>query len=185
MSTPIEDNTAGLEEILRTVNALPNAGGGGGTTPTAAEKIVEYTVDATAATATAFAFTVAEYPKLAECNHLRGIVKKAVNGGMPWVQIVLNKTGIWVDTVLAKIGAGTNGMICFDITRNGEFFQGGISSPTNTSIYNSWVNECVVANSANIRLFPLQIAELTSVVVSSYQAFLDEGATIEIWGWND
>ena len=29
MSTPIEQNTAGLEEILRTVNALPNAGGGG------------------------------------------------------------------------------------------------------------------------------------------------------------
>lgn len=29
MSTPIEENTTGLEEILRTVNALPNAGGGG------------------------------------------------------------------------------------------------------------------------------------------------------------
>lgn len=30
MSTPIEQNTEGLEEILRTVNALPNAGGGSG-----------------------------------------------------------------------------------------------------------------------------------------------------------
>lgn len=30
MSTPIEQNTEGLEEILRTVNALPNACGGGG-----------------------------------------------------------------------------------------------------------------------------------------------------------
>lgn len=28
MSTPIEQNTEGLEEILRTVNALPEAGGG-------------------------------------------------------------------------------------------------------------------------------------------------------------
>lgn len=28
MSTPIENNTAGLEEILRTVNELPEAGGG-------------------------------------------------------------------------------------------------------------------------------------------------------------
>lgn len=32
MSTPIEQNTEGLEEILRTVNALPNAGGGGAPT---------------------------------------------------------------------------------------------------------------------------------------------------------
>lgn len=185
MSTPIEDNTAGLEEILRTVNELPNAGGGGGTTPTAAEKIVEYTVDATAATATAFAFTVAEYPKLAECNHLRGIVKKAVNGGMPWVQIALNKTGVWVDTVLAKTPSGTNGMICFDITHNVEFFRGGTSAPTNTSMYAVWINDAQCVSLQYRRLLPLQIAELTSVVVSSYQAFLDEGATIEIWGWND
>lgn len=30
MSTPIENNTEGLEEILRTVNELPAAGGGSG-----------------------------------------------------------------------------------------------------------------------------------------------------------
>lgn len=30
MSTPIENNTAGLQEILRTVNALPTAESGGG-----------------------------------------------------------------------------------------------------------------------------------------------------------
>lgn len=181
----LQSNNSELAEILQTVNALPNAGGGGGSTPTAAEKIVEYTVDATAATATAFAFTVAEYPKLAECNHLRGIMKKAVNGGMPWVQIVLNKTGIWVDTVLGKAQAGSMGMLGFEITRSGEFFQGGMTAPTNTSMYAAWCNDSQFVPLQYRRMLPLQIAELTSVVVSSYQAFLDEGATIEIWGWND
>lgn len=162
-----------------------NMPSGGHTTPTAAEKIVEYTVDATAATATAFAFTVAEYPKLAECNHLRGIVRKAVNGGMPWVQIVLNSTAIYPQTVLGKAQAGSVGMLGFEITRSGEFFQGGMTAPTSTSMYTAWSSESQFSNFAYRRLAPLQIAELTSVVVSSYQAFLDEGATIEIWGWND
>lgn len=159
--------------------------GGGGVTPTAAEKIVNYTVDATAATATAFAFTVAEYPKLAECNHLRGIVKKAVNGSMPWVQIALNKTGIEVDTILGRATGGNFGMLGFEITRIGEFFQGGMTATTNTSLHLSWSNQAQFASMQHRRLLPLQIAELTSVVVSSYQAFLDEGATIEIWGWNE
>ena len=159
--------------------------GGGGVTPTAAEKIVDYTVDASAATATAFAFTVAEYPKLAECNHLRGIVKKAVNGGMPWVQIALNATGIYVGTILGKAIAGGTGMLGFEITRSGEFFQGGMTAPTNTSLHNAWSNGSGFEHMQYRRLLPLQIAELTSVVVSSYQAFLDEGATIEIWGWNE
>lgn len=53
MSTPIEQNTEGLEEILRTVNALPNAGGGLTTAQINALdglfKIAVYTEDASGA----------------------------------------------------------------------------------------------------------------------------------------
>lgn len=53
MSTPIENNTAGLEEILRTVNELPNAGGGLTTAQINALdglfKIAAYTEDASKA----------------------------------------------------------------------------------------------------------------------------------------
>lgn len=53
MSTPIEDNTTGLEYILRTVNALPDAGGGLTTAQISALdglfKIAAYTEDASGA----------------------------------------------------------------------------------------------------------------------------------------
>ena len=164
----------------------PGEGGNGGSaSATAVEKIVEYTVDATAATATSFTFTVADYPKLAEYNHLRGICKKAVNGSMPWVQVSLNSVAMHNQSTIGKAAGSNMGMVGFEITRNAEFYLGGLTALTNTSSYNAWANDNQFIPISYRRFLPLRLDELTQISVMSYQAFLDEGATIEIWGWND
>lgn len=178
---------AELESAI--AEAMLQSGGSGDATATAAEKIVEYTVDATAATATAFAFTVAEYPKLAEYNHLKGIFKRAANASVPWVQIALNSTAIYPEIMLAKAITGSLGMCIFEIIRNEKFYVGKLTNWHNVSLYPKGPTGTTEISSHQyynyVSTLPIQVDNLSSVVVSSYQAFLDEGATIEIWGWND
>lgn len=161
-----------------TVN-IPEGGGG---TPTAAEKIVDYTVDADSASATTFSFTVADYPKLAEYNHLRGIVRKSTNGGMPWVHISL--TAANVSHHIGHLGASSYGMFGFEIMNNAGYYLGGTTSTFNPNAYNDWITASFPNISAR-RAFPLYLKELTMVSVLSYTTFLDAGGKIEIWGWND
>ena len=158
--------------------------GGGGVTPTAAEKIVDYTVDADGAAATSFSFTVAEYPKLAEYNHLRGIFRKATNGSIPWVQLLLN-TSAHNNNCIGKTAGGNMGMCGFNIIKKGSYYNGGISGPVNTSLFDAWTNQSMFVNSSGQRLKPLYIANLTMVSLASYEKFLDKGGRIEIWGWNE
>lgn len=158
--------------------------GWGGTTPTTAEKIVDYAVDADSASATSFAFTVADYPKLAKYNHLRGIFRKSTNGSMPWVQVVLNAAAINHANRIGRMEPTSYGMCGFEITNNAGYYLGGVTDSYNPSMYSEWVMASF-PDICNRRAFPLYLKELTMVSVSSYATFLDEGGKIEIWGWND
>ena len=150
-----------------------------GMAQTEAEKIVAYTVSADAANATKFAFTVSDYPKLAQYNHLRGIYKTPTNVSWPWTQIFVN------NTVIAKQSGNSTSMALFDILKQGEFFDGSISAYTNPSNYNAWTKDNQAFRSSMGSLLPKNLGDLASVAVGSYQAFLPEGSTIEIWGWNE
>lgn len=159
--------------------------GGGGTEATGAEKIVEYTVDADAATATSFTFTVSDYPKLAQYNRLRGVVKKYANSAMPWVNVILNDTRTQPGpNIIGATAPGNFGMFGFDITKHGSYFMGGVTSTLNPSLYYGFTSHAF-ASLAQKRFTPLYLSELQYIVVASYTAFLDEGGTIEIWGWNE
>lgn len=161
--------------------------GSGGVEPTAAEKIVEYTADADGAAAYSFTFTVEEYPKLAEYNHLRGIVKKTANGSMPWVNVILNDAatqGQNGQNIIGATKAASASMFGFEITKNSSFYMGKIVGPVNPSLYSDWLSRAFPYDGAG-RLLPLKLTELQYIVIASYTTFLDEGGTIEIWGWND
>lgn len=168
--------------------AVPGSGGGsGGVEPTAAEKIVEYTADADGAAAHSFTFTVEEYPKLAEYNHLRGIVKKTANGSMPWVNVILNDAatqGQNGQNIIGATKAASASMFGFEITKNSSFYMGKMVGPVNPSLYSDWLSRAFPYDGAG-RLLPLKLTELQYIVITSYTTFLDEGGTIEIWGWND
>ena len=153
--------------------------GGGGVTPTAAEKIVDYTVDADGASAIKFVFTVAEYPALAKYNRLRGIVRRAANAGMEWVQVCVN------NAIIGQTPKGANGMLGFEVLKYGDYYRGGTSSTQNISLYNVWTNASQSSYGGYNRLLPAKIDSLTSITVQSWVKFLDEGARIEIWGWNE
>lgn len=151
----------------------------GGVTPTAAEKIVDYTVDADGAEALVFGFTVAEYPALAKYNHLKGVVKRATNAGMPWVKVAANGNSI------GQAPSGAHGLLAFEIRKHGNYCMGWVSSPQNTSLYSGWFANAQSPTGGNAPVFPIKIDALTKIEVESWNKFLDEGATIEIWGWNE
>lgn len=158
--------------------------GGGGVTPCGAEKIVDYTVDADGANAKSFTFTVEEYPKLAEYNHLRGIYRKTTNGSLPWVEVALNTTAHSTEQRIGKVATGSYSMGGFDITCNSGFYMGGMTGTVNPSVYPGEKGCTFWALTSN-RVTPLYLEELTMVTLGSYTPFLDEGGRIEIWGWND
>lgn len=153
--------------------------GGGGAEQTGAEKIVDFTVDADSASATSFVFTAEEYPKLAQYNHLRGIFKKSVMSSFPWTVISVNNTQI------AKLAGATSSMVLFDVHKNRGYISAMMSQASNPSNYKPWTTDTQAPSGASGNLLPMQMGELTSITVKSYTAFLDEGATIEIWGWNE
>ena len=153
--------------------------GVGGVTPTAAEKIVDYTVDADGASATKFVFTVAEYPALAKYNRLRGIVRRAANAAMAWVQVCAN------DAVIGQTPAGSHGMLGFEVLKHGDYYRGSTSLAQNVTMYAAWTGGSQFSFVNHSRLLPAKIDSLTSITVKSYVKFLDEGARIEIWGWNE
>ena len=77
------------------------------------------------------------------------------------------------------------GMCGFNIIKKGLYYNGGISGPVNTSLYDAWTKQSQFENSNGQRLTPLYIANLTMISLASYAKFLDEGGRIEIWGWNE
>ena len=158
--------------------------GGGGVTPCGAEKIVDYTVDADGANAKSFTFTVEEYPKLAEYNHLRGIYRKTSNGSLPWVEVALNTTANRTEQRIGQVAAGSYSMGGFDITCNSGFYMGGMTGTVNPSVYPG-EKGCNFWAITGGRVTPLYLEKLTMVTLGSYTTFLDEGGRIEIWGWND
>lgn len=189
----IDPNGDGEQAVLSVNGVKPDASGNvnvegsGGTEPTGAEKIVEYTADADGASAASFTFTVSDYPKLAQYNHLRGIVKKNANGNIPWVNVILNDTKTQTfqgPNLIGATGPGNLGMFGFEITKNGSYFMGGLTTLTNISLYPGFTSNAFYAVTQK-RFTPLYLSELQYIVIASYTAFLDEGATIEIWGWND
>lgn len=166
---------------------ISGSGGNGGTEATGAEKIVEYTADADGATAASFTFTVSDYPKLAQYNRLRGVVKKSANAAMPWVNVILNDTknqNYQGQNIIGVTASGNLGMFGFEIAKNGSYFMGGATNLVNPSLYPGFISHAF-PSLAQKRFTPLYLSELQYIVIASYTAFLDEGGTIEIWGWNE
>lgn len=172
--TPRSRNEELLLALCQKAADLPS----GGVTPTGAVKIAEYTVDADGATATSFEFTIAEYPELAQYNTLKGVYKKTANGSMPWVALMLNGTEV------SKLATTSYSMATFQVKKVGNFFTCYIGGAFNPSVYPFAIS--TQSTSSFTRNFaPVEISDLTSIAIESYTPFLDEGGTIEIWGWNE
>lgn len=151
---------------------------GGGIKHSEPIKIVDYTVDAESASAASFSFTVEAYPAIAECNHFSFIVKKKVNGSLPWVQVAVNNSRI------GKNGPASHGMFMGEIVLKDGYANGYLSSFTNTSGYTNAITSSAVTRFGYGTIIPRYIGEIESIRFVSHTTFLDEGATIEIWGWN-
>lgn len=156
----------------------------GGSEHSASEKIVDYTVDADGATATAFVFTSEEYPKLAEYNHFSIIFRNASNGSLPWVRIMVNSTNTDVN-VIGSNGPASYSMSGGEIIMKDGWAHGYICGFVNPSLYTGWSTGSSRLKYGVGRNTPLYIGELNCITIASYTKFLTEGGRIEIWGWNE
>lgn len=162
------------------VPTYPSGSGYDTSQQTAYQLIVEKILSAEEAEVTSFTFTSEEYPLIEQCNEFLVAIVNASNKNMPYWRVNINGKGD------VSNGGGTMGTSYARVSLKGSLVSIRISAWINNSLAGAITSSVGTGNLASYELLKdikIDGDKITSIKVSSYQAFLDEGAEIKIYGW--
>lgn len=136
--------------------------------------IVSYTLTADDASKLTFVFTSEDYPMLAQCNEFF-IRICDINESKPYYRIKVNDLGERTNA------GGYQGLTIARLSLYGKMLRIRMSDWFNTSLKSSATGN--VATREQLIDQKIPEGKVNKIALSSYTAWLNEGGTIEIFGW--
>lgn len=146
--------------------------------------IVEKILSAEEAEVTSFTFTSEEFPLIEQCNEFFIALINPTNKTMPYWKLGCNEYNNFSNTFSNR--GGNQGYSFARLSLRGSIISVEVSNWIAISLAQSATSSSGTSNATPNRSLKdrkIEGDKITSIHIISYQAFLDEGAKIMIYGW--